>query len=83
VEYPWIRRRSPVLDALLANSYDIAHDYDVSDYVCAIESFRWSAPCGSRCTGLLDALLVILGDLGPEDRQAFFAGCASEVYGLQ
>jgi predicted TIM-barrel fold metal-dependent hydrolase len=33
VEYPWIRRRSPVLEALLENYYDIAHDYDVGDYL--------------------------------------------------
>jgi predicted TIM-barrel fold metal-dependent hydrolase len=32
VEYPWIQRRDPVLEALLANYYDIAHDYGVRDY---------------------------------------------------
>jgi predicted TIM-barrel fold metal-dependent hydrolase len=31
---------------------------------------------------LFDALLAILGDLGPEDGQAFFAGCATDVYEL-
>jgi predicted TIM-barrel fold metal-dependent hydrolase len=30
--YPWIRHRSPVLEALLDNYYDAAHDYDVGRY---------------------------------------------------
>jgi predicted TIM-barrel fold metal-dependent hydrolase len=32
LEYPWIRRRNPVLQALLDNYYDAAHDYDVGSY---------------------------------------------------
>jgi len=32
IEYPWIRTRSPVLEALLDNYYDIAHDYDPAAY---------------------------------------------------
>ncbi len=32
MHYPWIERRSPVLEALLDNYYDIAHDYDVDNY---------------------------------------------------
>lgn len=32
MHYPWIERRSPVLEALLDNYYDIARDYDVDDY---------------------------------------------------
>jgi predicted TIM-barrel fold metal-dependent hydrolase len=40
LEYPWIRQRSPVLEALLANYYDIAHDYDVSGYVSDVADAR-------------------------------------------
>jgi predicted TIM-barrel fold metal-dependent hydrolase len=32
LDYPWIRRRDPVLAALLDDYFDIAHDYDVGDY---------------------------------------------------
>ncbi|MGZ4665721.1 MAG: amidohydrolase family protein [Frankiaceae bacterium] len=32
LEYPWIQRRSPVLEALLDNYYEIAHHYDVDRY---------------------------------------------------
>ena len=32
VDYPWIRRRNPALEALLDNYYEIAHDYDIDDY---------------------------------------------------
>jgi predicted TIM-barrel fold metal-dependent hydrolase len=32
---------------------------------------------------LIDALLAILDDLDPQHRQAFFAGCACDVYGLE
>jgi predicted TIM-barrel fold metal-dependent hydrolase len=32
LEYPWIRHRSPVLEALLDNYYDAAHEYDVGRY---------------------------------------------------
>ena len=32
LDYPWIDRRNPVLTALLANYYDVAHDYDVASY---------------------------------------------------
>lgn len=32
LEYPWIRQPQPVLQNLLANYYDIAHDYDPRDY---------------------------------------------------
>jgi predicted TIM-barrel fold metal-dependent hydrolase len=32
LEYPWIRRRSVVLEALLDNYYDAAHDYGVGRY---------------------------------------------------
>ena len=31
---------------------------------------------------LVEALLTILGDLSPEDSQAFFSGCAQRVYGI-
>jgi predicted TIM-barrel fold metal-dependent hydrolase len=40
VDYPWIRRRSPPLEALLDNYYDIAHDYDVDDYLTEVEDER-------------------------------------------
>jgi predicted TIM-barrel fold metal-dependent hydrolase len=32
LEYPWIRQRSPVLEALLENYYDAARHYDVGRY---------------------------------------------------
>jgi predicted TIM-barrel fold metal-dependent hydrolase len=32
LEYPWIRHRSPMLEALLDNYYDAAHEYDVGRY---------------------------------------------------
>ena len=40
VDYPWIRRRSPPLEALLDNYYDIAHDYDVDDYLTEVGDER-------------------------------------------
>jgi predicted TIM-barrel fold metal-dependent hydrolase len=40
VDYPWIRRRSPVLEALLVNYYDVAHDYDVGDYASDVAGAR-------------------------------------------
>src|SRR5215212_4832048 len=40
VDYPWIQRRSPPLEALLDNYYDIAHDYDVGDYRAEIAGGR-------------------------------------------
>jgi len=33
IDYPWIDQPSPVLKALLANYYDIAHDYDAGSYL--------------------------------------------------
>ncbi len=42
VEYPWIRRRQPVLEALLENYYDIAHGYDVGDYLSDVADGRLS-----------------------------------------
>ena len=32
VDCPWIQRRSPVLEALLDNYYEIAHNYDIDHY---------------------------------------------------
>lgn len=32
LDYPWIQHRSPVLEALLSNYYDAAHDYGVGRY---------------------------------------------------
>ena len=48
VDYPWIRQRSPVLEALLENYYDIAHDYDVDDYLSDVADARLiaSVACG-------------------------------------
>lgn len=40
VDYPWIRRRSPTLEALLDNYYEIAHDYDVDDYLTEVADKR-------------------------------------------
>ena len=40
LEYPWIQRRSPVLEALLVNYYEIAHDYDVDRYRSDIDDGR-------------------------------------------
>lgn len=40
LEYPWIRRRSPALEALLENYYDIAHDYDIGDYLSEVAPAR-------------------------------------------
>ncbi|EHR61060.1 putative TIM-barrel fold metal-dependent hydrolase [Saccharomonospora cyanea NA-134] len=40
VEYPWIRQRSPVLEALLENYYDIACDYSVPDYLSDVSGER-------------------------------------------
>jgi predicted TIM-barrel fold metal-dependent hydrolase len=31
-DYPWIQQRNRVLEALLDNYYEIAHDYDIDDY---------------------------------------------------
>jgi predicted TIM-barrel fold metal-dependent hydrolase len=31
-DYPWIQRRNPVVEALLENYYEIAHDYGIDDY---------------------------------------------------
>lgn len=40
VDYPWIRRQSPPLEALLDNYYEIAHDYDVDDYLTEVGDER-------------------------------------------
>jgi predicted TIM-barrel fold metal-dependent hydrolase len=40
VDYPWIRRRNPVLEALLDNYYDIARDYNVDDYLADVSDQR-------------------------------------------
>jgi len=38
--YPWIEEPRPALTALLANYYDIAHDYDVGSYSADVGSER-------------------------------------------
>ena len=40
VDYPWVRRRSAPLEALLDNYYDIAHDYDIDDYLAEVDDER-------------------------------------------
>lgn len=40
LEYPWIRRRVPALEALLDTYYDIAHDYDVDGYLSDVADGR-------------------------------------------
>jgi predicted TIM-barrel fold metal-dependent hydrolase len=41
--YPWIQRRVPALEALLDNYYDIAHDYDIDDYLADMGDVRLAA----------------------------------------
>ena len=41
--YPWIEEPRPALTALLANYYDIAHDYDVQSYSADVDSERPAA----------------------------------------
>jgi predicted TIM-barrel fold metal-dependent hydrolase len=41
--YPWIEEPRPALTALLANYYDIAHDYDVGSYSADVGSKRPAA----------------------------------------
>jgi predicted TIM-barrel fold metal-dependent hydrolase len=41
--YPWIEEPRPALTALLANYYDIAHDYDVQSYSADVGSERPAA----------------------------------------
>jgi hypothetical protein len=40
LDYPWIQRRTPVLEALLDNYYDIARDYDVDEYLSDVSDQR-------------------------------------------
>jgi predicted TIM-barrel fold metal-dependent hydrolase len=40
VDYPWVRRRSAPLEALLDNYYEIAHDYDIDDYLAEVGDER-------------------------------------------
>jgi predicted TIM-barrel fold metal-dependent hydrolase len=61
VEYPRIRRRSPVLEALLENYDDIAHGYDVGDYLSDAADARLikSVACEfGAATGLAEAQWV-------------------------
>jgi predicted TIM-barrel fold metal-dependent hydrolase len=77
--YPWIQRRVAVLEALLNNYYDIAHDYDVDDYLadvgdaCLAASvaceFGAADPVDRLLCGfeeLVDGLLAALDGLGAE-----------------
>ena len=68
--YPWIQQRVPALEALLDNYYDIAHDYDIDDYLAGVDDARLTASVACEF-GAADPVAEARWVQGEADRRGF------------